>query len=176
MVRYASDGGRFVEVGSWYGRSTAFMAVQIVNSGKKIELIAVDTWKGSEEHRLGGMSEDPNIVVSGDILPIFKRNMLPLEGVYNVKTVQATSVEAAIQCSDRTFDFVFIDAAHDYDNVIADIRAWWPKVKVGGWIGGHDYSADWPGVVRAVSEFFVFPGRGSVELMEGSWLIRKTGV
>src|SRR5262245_33515739 len=46
-IREATDGARFVEVGTWYGRSAAWMAVEIVNSGKRIEFYCVDTWKGS---------------------------------------------------------------------------------------------------------------------------------
>ncbi len=54
-------------------------------------------------------------------------------------------------------DFVFIDAAHDYDNVKADIATWLPKVRPGGILAGHDYSRAFRGVKRAVGEYF--PGR-----------------
>lgn len=53
-------------------------------------------------------------------------------------------------------DFVFIDADHSYDGCKADIAAWYPKVKQGGWICGHDYgNAGFPGfgVNQAVDEF-----------------------
>jgi hypothetical protein len=50
-------------------------------------------------------------------------------------------------------DFVYIDGAHDYDNVRGDIQRWWPKVNPGGILGGHDFCEDWPGVIRAVTEF-----------------------
>lgn len=46
MVSKASDGARFVEIGAFYGQSTAFMGIEIANSGKKIELFAVDPWEG----------------------------------------------------------------------------------------------------------------------------------
>ena len=36
MVNYFPDGAHFVEVGSWKGRSSAFMAVEIINSNKKL--------------------------------------------------------------------------------------------------------------------------------------------
>jgi hypothetical protein len=51
-------------------------------------------------------------------------------------------------------DFVFLDAAHDYDNVKADITAWRSKVKSGGYLGGHDYQLIFPGVMKAVQEEF----------------------
>lgn len=49
--------------------------------------------------------------------------------------------------------FVYIDAAHDYESVAADIAAWWPRVLDGGILAGHDYDATHPGVVQAVDEF-----------------------
>lgn len=53
-------------------------------------------------------------------------------------------------------DFVFVDADHSYEGCKADILAWKPKVKRGGWILGHDYGSDkrHPDVRRAVDEIF----------------------
>ena len=49
---------------------------------------------------------------------------------------------------------VFIDGRHDLDALTADIRAWAPKVKPGGWLAGHDHVPEWPGVIQAcVAEF-----------------------
>ena len=64
------------------------------------------------------------------------------------------SVAAALQVEDGWADFVFIDAAHSYHAVKGDIEAWRPKVKPGGWFGGHDYHSAHPGVIRAVDEAF----------------------
>lgn len=49
------------------------------------------------------------------------------------------SVEAAKRIPDESLDFVYIDARHDYDSVLEDLHAWYPKVKDGGIIAGHDY-------------------------------------
>jgi predicted O-methyltransferase YrrM len=53
---------------------------------------------------------------------------------------------------DNYFDFVFIDASHDYANVKSDIETWMPKVKPGGILGGDDYHDSWKGVFKAVDE------------------------
>lgn len=49
---------------------------------------------------------------------------------------------------------VFIDALHDYESVKQDIEEWWPLVREGGYLAGHDYNHKWPGVMRAVAEHF----------------------
>jgi len=68
------------------------------------------------------------------------------------------SVQASRMFPDGFFDFVFIDADHHYEAVVADLRAWWPKVRPGGWFGGHDYRSRLDrkgphGVSKAVDEF-----------------------
>ena len=64
------------------------------------------------------------------------------------------SPQAADSFVDESIDLVYIDALHDYESVSADIRAWYPKVREGGIIAGHDYLlSSWPGVVAAVDEF-----------------------
>lgn len=64
------------------------------------------------------------------------------------------TVDAAQMVGDGSLDFVFIDADHSYESVKEDIQHWAPKVRPGGWIGGHDYNKKWPGVIRAVDEAY----------------------
>jgi len=63
------------------------------------------------------------------------------------------SIRAANCYPSQWFDFVYIDAAHDYKSVKADIKAWLPKIKSGGWLCGHDYGY-FDGVTKAVDELF----------------------
>jgi hypothetical protein len=62
------------------------------------------------------------------------------------------SVEAAKEFPDGSLDLVFIDGAHDYDNVRNDILAWRPKVRPGGILSGHDYRMGgvYFGLIKAV--------------------------
>jgi predicted O-methyltransferase YrrM len=71
--------------------------------------------------------------------------------------LRTTSVEAAKQLQEQTsanWDLVFIDALHDYPSVLEDIKVWWPLVKVGGVLMGHDFNHKWPSVERAVADSF----------------------
>jgi hypothetical protein len=56
--------------------------------------------------------------------------------------------------NDNYFDFVYIDANHDYKSVMRDMYLWWPKTKSGGVFGGHDYgTVNGAEVKRAVDDF-----------------------
>jgi len=73
-----------------------------------------------------------------------------------IKLIHGTSAKIAGKLPDGVFDFVYVDAAHDYDSVKDDLNLWSKKVKPGGFICGHDYwasGAAWPGVKSAVDEF-----------------------
>jgi hypothetical protein len=68
--------------------------------------------------------------------------------------MRTTSMEAVKQIADASLDFVYIDALHDFNNVIMDLIHWSPKVKKGGVISGHDYVANvQTGVLRAVDAY-----------------------
>ena len=77
------------------------------------------------------------------------------------KIMRTYTVEAAKEFPDEYFDLIYIDADHTYEGCKADIEAWYPKVKSGGFVTGDDYSKYRAkhsgvifGVVEAVNEFF----------------------
>jgi len=166
------DGAHFVEIGSWRGRSAAYMAVEIINSRKSIRFDCVDTWEGSAEHRdetspffVREILEDPHYLYNE-----FVKNTAP--AAHMIRAIRQTSLEASRLYLDRSLDFVFIDAAHDYESVRDDIRTWLPKVKRGGVIAGDDYSEHWKGVQRAVNEFIhsnIFES-DNFGLRESTWI------
>jgi len=161
MVDHADDGDHFVEVGAWKGRSTAFMAVSIANSGKNIKFDVVDTWAGSLEH------QEEQIVKDDALYNHFLENMKPVEKYYT--PIRMTSIEAANTYEDNSLQFVLLDASHEYEDVKNDILAWLPKVQPGCFIAGDDYHHTWPGVVKAVQE--LLPDAELVD--EVTWIYQK---
>ena len=91
-------------------------------------------------------------------------------------TVPSDSAEAAgkLPIAYR-LDLVFLDGGHWQDQVAADIAAWWPRVKPGGWLGGHDYKV--PGFgngVAAAVDHWAESGGLPVELDAFfTWFVRK---
>jgi hypothetical protein len=68
-----------------------------------------------------------------------------------IEFVRKTS-EDAVDDVPNDLDFVYIDGNHEYEYVMQDIMLYYPKVKKGGIIGGHDFDGSHPDVCRAVVE------------------------
>lgn len=151
---------RMVEVGVYKGRSCFFLAVEAKNSGKDIHVIAVDrfTWPATAQADFSRLRREHGLTET-------------------VSMIEATSVQASRQIADGSIDFVFIDADHEHSAVKADIAAWWPKVKPGGILAGHDFSDEFPGVKQAVREHFAtIADDGAIALRAPrSWWIDKPG-
>ena len=157
MVNKFPTDSHFVEVGTWKGMSAAYMAVEIINSGKNIKFDCIDTWDF-----VPSQTEIP-LHMFDNLYEIFLQNIKTVK--HQINPIKALSWDGAEFYKDNSLDFVFIDAAHDYEYVKKDINAWFPKVKKGGVIAGHDYTwcAD---VQKAVNEFF--KGKTIYET-EGCW-------
>jgi len=90
------------------------------------------------------------------VMGTFTRNMEPHKSRYTL--MRDYSTNAARLVEDHSLDFVFIDGNHAYEYIVADIKAWLPKIKLGGLLSGHDYKVKGHnrsfGVTRAVNEIF----------------------
>lgn len=123
---------RIVEVGAWLGKSTSFMAVEMLAAKNTLDFYVVDHWLGSSEHQ--------HLPETATVYESFIKNMEPVQELLTV--IKKPSIEAAKDFEDSSLDFVFIDAEHTYDALISDITAWLPKLKPGGTLAGDDWDND----------------------------------
>jgi hypothetical protein len=111
------------------------------------------------EHGLGSPEHHAEVAAAGGtVAGQVARNLLECGVSDTVTLVVAPSARAARLFAPASVDFVFIDAGHDYQSVLSDLAAWWPRVKPGGVLAGHDYGDPaWPGGKQAVDQFFAQP-------------------
>lgn len=151
------------EIGVFAGEATRLF----VGSGKVARLYAIDPWAGDYVEDTPWTCPFP--------WPDVRATFLAWSDTQpNVKVFQMPSLDAAVCFAPHSLDFAYIDANHEYTHVAADLMAWLPKVKPDGYIGGHDYSPVYPGVIRAVFEMCgAHAPNGPVQVFrDTSWLCR----
>lgn len=144
--------GRAAEIGVKTGKYSN----ELLSQWKGAELVSIDPWLEAEWEEYVDRSN-----VSQDLQERNYQETRERLAPYGERSTiwRLTSVEAAAKVDDHSFDFVYIDARHDYDSVLEDLEAWCAKVRPGGIFAGHDYvDGDLPegdfGVKSAVDEFF----------------------
>ena len=121
-----------IEVGSWLGSSTRFIAQLIPDDGK---VYAIDTWLGSDE---AAHKNDPRLK---RIYHIFLSNVVHAGLQEKIIPVRMTSLEAAEALNVKA-DFIYIDASHKTQDVYNDIIAWSKHLNPQGVICGDDWLWD----------------------------------
>jgi len=140
------DGDEILEIGSFMGRSTSYLATNIINSGKKIHLYALDTFEGSSEHA--------NLAIKGGFYQEFQNNCQVFidKGVVTPVKSRSDDANTLKRFHNKSFQIIIIDGAHEYEPVMDDILNWWPKLKEGGTMVGDDMSL--ASVQQAVKDTF----------------------
>ena len=139
----AVPGAPLVEVGSYCGRSTIWLAAAARQTGTVV--FAVDHHRGSEENQPGWEHHDPEIVDREvghiDTLPLFRRALFEagLER-YAIAVVGESPIVAAHWMTPAAL--VFIDGGHGIEPARADYAGWAPKVAAGGTFAIHDVFPD----------------------------------
>jgi len=100
------------------------------------EYVLVDLW-GKEE---GYMEPGTDTAADKDQnLREARNRMKKWEASQKVKFMVMRSTDAAKQLPEGHFDYIYLDARHDYCAVKEDIESYYPKLRPGGILGGHDY-------------------------------------
>ena len=174
-ARYAGL-GPVLEVGSYCGKSTIYLAAAAREAGQLV--VTVDHHRGSEEHQPGWEYHDPSLVdgVTGriDTLPGFRRTIASA-GAEDVVVAVVARGETLAGLWSTPLAFVFLDGSHTDESAQRDYECWAPHVAPGGTLAIHDVFPD-PAAGgqapyriyrRALSSggFEELPGRGSLRLL-----------
>lgn len=126
--------GLIVEVGSFKGKSSCFLAAGLKNRAR---LACIDTWEND------AMPYDSKY----DVLSEFLKNTKKYRDVIDI--YRGCSVVIAKNW-DKEIDLLFIDGDHSFEGCINDCRSWLPFLKKGGWVAFHDSGEE--GVSQAIAE------------------------
>lgn len=175
FVREFCPGKVCAEIGVAQGSFSA-----VILAAKPAQLHLIDPW-----------CEQPQAVYPGDQAnrpnnenqAAYENVMKYLGARPGVVVRRAFGFDAAQEYPDGFFDFIFLDAIHSLPMVVADCVAWWPKIKKGGWLTGHDFNlGEMPGcpalsVNAALQQFLFLLHRDKLDLVtfeQDSWGIFKT--
>lgn len=170
-VEKAIDGDKFLEVGCFMGKSTSYLLQKIAESGKKISVYVIDIFEPECVHHNDLIME---VGKGKSLYEIFSENIAAFNFPERIGPYcsRGRSDEMYKKWNDNTFQMIFIDAAHDYESVKADLNNFYPKLRPGGIFAGHDYGEKSCGVGQAVDEF-VKENNLKLDVMTASWVLIK---
>jgi predicted O-methyltransferase YrrM len=152
LLQLAASGGgvgAVVEIGSYLGRSTCFLAAGSKAAGRE-KVVAVDHFRGSPEHQSGQKFASATLAREGTTLHRFRENLGRLDLADHVTPVVSSSAEAAARWAGPV-RLLFIDGDHAYESTRQDFILWSPFVVPHGLVCFHDVDS-WPGVTQFYEE------------------------
>ena len=171
IVDKIPNDGVILEIGSFLGRSTHYLATSLYNAEKfDVKIYALDTFEGSSEH--------VNLKMPQDFSHLFRENLKFFIGRDMVRVCQGRSDDKEIldKFENKFFDYIMVDGAHEYEAVKDDMENWWPKLKDDGVMFGDDFYLE--SVAQAVkegSESLKTVGYSVNGSTERTWFLSKNG-
>jgi predicted O-methyltransferase YrrM len=143
---------RICELGSWTGCSAEIFASYFG------QVVCIDRWES------GDKSDISSKYRMSDVEKIFDERA---EKNQNIVKMRGDSASELSKFDNGYFDIIYVDADHSYNGAKRDIEI---ALKKGKLITGHDYSGKFPGVMKAVNEYFTRPFK---VFKESSWISRS---
>jgi hypothetical protein len=173
----AEADGPLVEVGSWMGKSTLYLAAAA--RVRKTYVVTVDHHRGSEEHQPGWEYHDATLVDAEvgriDTLPGFRRTTATA-GVEDVVVGVITRSEVLASLWALPVALLVLDGSHTDESAQRDLACWAPQLAPRGTLAIHDVFPDpadggqapYRMYLRAMESgsFTELPGRGSLRLLQ----------
>jgi hypothetical protein len=119
--------------------------MNMVAHGPKLA-VAVDTWKND------GLTSPDDVYTPQFLKQQYQDFKNRVGNLSFVKVLREDTAHASSGFKDKSFDFVYIDADPSVKGCTRDLEAWYPKVKSGKFLVGHNYNKKF-GVVEAVNKF-----------------------
>ena len=143
LGRLLPPNAHVVEIGVAEGR----FSLEILRWGVA-RLYLVDTWAPIPDNRgTGGWPQEWHeknwARMNENVAPFIDR----------VTILRGLSHDMAFKVPDESLDMVYLDGDHSYKGVFVDLHCWFPKLKQGGIMAGHDYLNSAYGVRDAVETF-----------------------
>ena len=140
-------------IGAEIGVFEGFLTDKVLNFVKPAKYYLIDPWVEYNDDigDLGHFNQNTWDEIYQFVCNKYKNNKA-------VEVIRKSSLDAAKDIPDGSLDFVYIDADHRTDAVYNDIKAWCPKVRMGGFIAGHDFRQK-----TVMSGIFKFIGEGCLD-------------
>lgn len=136
-----------VEIGAYQGRSTCYLAIGSAE-GNQVPVMSIDPW---DTGTLPGPTRRGVRYLDAETEKAYRRHIEACGVTYLVRQVKGLSQRVPLPT--QPIGLLWVDGAHDYTSVVADIRRWCPLVVSGGYVVFDDYRTRHRGVDRAVRQF-----------------------
>ena len=144
LAAEADPAGDIVEIGSWHGKSTIWLAAG-AQAGRGARVVAIDPHTGTH---LRGEGETTDQIL---------RANLERAGVADQTTVLVATSEAVAAEWSGAISLLWIDGDHEYESVRRDYLLWQPHLRPDAVVALHDTFV-WPGPERVVRELLIETG------------------
>jgi len=149
----------FVEIGVYAGDAS----LRFLKSNKIKKYYAIDPWMNNYDSN-DSLSKRENMGEAE--LSFDKKTKKYFNRIVKLKLKS----DNAVKFIEEKIDGIYIDGLHSYEGVKHDIQNYYPLIKDGGIISGHDYNNTWSGVIRAVNEVL---GKPDYVFDDSNWVVIK---